>query len=140
AGLEAKLLRRGAADQRYDLDVAHGHDDLGHHVAELHGLDRPLELVPGTEHGSLLSLLAAGDWIYGRHSLWSCQPTVIPLPGPQLRPGGTTGRRGPDRLGRPRPVPVPPGRSRPTAAPPPAPWPGGRPACPTRCPPPLPSR
>src|SRR5262245_17402112 len=54
APFESELLRRGAADERHNLDIPDCHDNLGHHVAELDGLDGPLELVPCAQHGILL--------------------------------------------------------------------------------------
>src|SRR5262249_26054195 len=54
-GLQSHRLRRGAGDGPDELQRAPLDDHLGHDVAELHGLDDPVELVPGTEHGGLLS-------------------------------------------------------------------------------------
>lgn len=37
------------------------HDDLGHHIAELHGLNCSLELIPGTQHRRLLGFGQSGE-------------------------------------------------------------------------------
>src|SRR5438132_792428 len=51
ADLEVHLIRRGARDRGDKLQVAHGHDNLSHDVAELDRLDRTLELIACAEHG-----------------------------------------------------------------------------------------